>query len=124
MEQMSPMLQARIAQQQEINNSNQKNNTQHVDLAQKPDTFESSTKKEDENKKGKIAKIIAIGAVVAAAIAGIVYAVKKGKTINLKDMTPDKFKQIQAEEFTGKIKGKLKNGDKVVMEYVDGVLKK
>ena len=124
MEQMSPLLQARIVQQQEIDNSNQKNNAQYVDLAQKPDTFETNNKKEDENKKGKIVKIVAIGAVIAAAAAGVIYSIKKGKSINLSDMTPEKFKQIQADKYTGKIQGKLNNGDKIVMEYVDGVLEK
>ncbi len=126
MRQMSPMLQARIAQQQAPNNSNQNNNIQQkqVDLMQKPDSFEYSNRQEDKGNKSKIAKIIAISAAIAAATVGIIYAVKKGKAINLSDMTPDKFKQIQADKFTGKIKGKLKNGDKVIMEYVDGVLKK
>jgi len=125
MDRISPMLYSRIEQQQAINNLTQNNsNTQYVDLSQKPDTFEYSTKKEDKNKKGKILKIIAIGTAIAAATAGIIYAVKKGKSIKLDTMTPDKFKQIQTDKFTGKIKGNLKNGDKIVMEYVDGVLKK
>jgi len=119
MQQISPMLQTKIAEQQALNNSKKQ-----VDLTQKPDTFESSTKNEDGGKKGKIAKLIAIGAAFAAVAAGAIYAVKKGKTINLKNMTPDKFKQIQADKYTGKIEGKLKNGDKIVMEYVDGVLQK
>ncbi len=99
-----------------------KNSTKKVDLCTQPDTFESNTKKENKNKK--IAKICLIGAAITASVVGMIYAIKKGKTINLKDMTPNKFKQIQTDKFTGKIKGKLKNGDKVVMEYVDGVLNK
>ena len=77
MQQMSPMLQAQIAKQQEINDSNQNNNVQQVDLTQKPDTVELSTKK-DENKKGKILKIAAISAAIIAAVTGGFIAAKKG----------------------------------------------
>lgn len=76
MRQMSPMLQARIAQQQEIK-IQQNNNAQQIDLSQKPDTVELSTKKE-ENKKGKILKIAAISAAIITAIAGGFIAAKKG----------------------------------------------
>lgn len=127
MEQISPLLKAHIEQQQalEQTNNNINNNTYYADLTSKPDTFKLSTKKEEaSNKKGKIAKIIAAGMALTAVTAGVIYTVKKGKTIKLKNMTPDRFKQIQADKFTGKIKGKLKNGDKIVMEYTDGVLKK
>ena len=120
MDQMSAVLQARIDKKKEIN-SLKNNNVQYANLSAKPDTFESSNKKDN---KGKVAKIIAIGAAIAAATAGIIYALKKGKSINLDTMTSEKFKQIQADKYTGKIKGKLKNGDKIVMEYVDGVLQK
>ncbi|MBR6298438.1 MAG: hypothetical protein IKR34_04265 [Candidatus Gastranaerophilales bacterium] len=129
MEQMSPILKARIEQQQAINTVNQ-NNTQYIDLTQKPDTFELNTKKE-ENKKGKIAKIIVTIAAITAAVAGIIYANNKNKSADIvKQLSDIKFDKGIAtlkeggENFSGKITDTLKNGDKIVLEYTDGILQK
>lgn len=77
MQQISPMLQAQIAKQQQIDNTKQNDIAQQVDLTQKPDTFELSTKN-NENKKGKILKIAAISAAIVAAATGGFIAAKKG----------------------------------------------
>lgn len=74
MQQMSPMLQAHIAKQQEINNLNQNNNTQQVGLTQKSDTVELSSKK--SNKKA-LKTIAIITGILAAVVGGFILA-KKG----------------------------------------------
>ena len=75
-----------------------------------------------ENGKNKLT--LALAALGATALAGI--AIYKGKGTKLSSIKFDKgmaFLQ-NGDKFTGKIKDKLSNGDKIVMEYVDGVLQK
>ena len=75
-------------------------------------------------KDGKKKLALALAALGAVAAAGV--AIYKGKGTKLSDIAYDKgvaFSQ-NGEKFTGKIKDKLANGDKIVMEYVDGVLQK
>lgn len=76
MEQISPLLQARI-KQQALNSSNQNNIIQQpkVDLTQKPDIVELSTKNPNKNNTLKIA---AISTAVLAVIAGGFVLAKKG----------------------------------------------
>ena len=153
MTKISPALQVRI-QEQKLNQNNS-NTTKYVDLTQKPDTVELSTKKEEPKKKN-VGKIVAIGLAISAFVVGVILAVKnkvptkvpkvptkvpnvptkvpnvpeatevveKLKTLKLEEMTSDKFKQLKADKFTGQIEGKLKNGDNVVMEYINGILAK
>ena len=71
----------------------------------------------NDNKKSK-AKIIALAATITGVATAAVLCIKKGKTAKLQDFD---FKNIPAG-FTGKVKGKLNNGDKLVMKYDNGVL--
>lgn len=83
---------------------------------------------EDGDKKSqdilKWAGIIAAGALL---VGGTIYGIKKGKTTSLEDIDFNKgiakLKQ-SGEEFSGTIKHKLKNGDKLTMTYENGILKK
>ena len=122
MEPMSPMLQAKL-QEQPMNTPNY-NNVQYAKLEQQPDSFESSAQKETKSKTSGLLKFVGIVAAIAAVSAIVTSFMKKGKAIKLSDMTPDRFKEIKDNGFTGKIRGKLKNGDKVVIEYKDGLLSK
>ena len=82
---------------------------------------------EDGDKKSqdilKWAGIIAAGALL---VGGTIYGIKKGKTTSLEDIDFNKgiakLKQ-SGEEFSGTIKHKLKNGDKLTMTYENGILK-
>lgn len=80
--------------------------------------------KTEERKDNKKLLIAGAAAVATLAIAGI--AIYKGKnTTKLQDIKFDKgIARKNDELFTGVIKDKLKNGDKVTLEYVDGVIKK
>ena len=82
---------------------------------QKSDKIELSTKKNDDKSK---TKLLAIGLAVAAVATAAILCIKKGKASKLQNFD---FKNVPSD-FTGKVKGKLKNGDKVVMEYNNGVL--
>ncbi len=81
----------------------------------KSDKIELSTKKNDDKSKKKL---LAIGLAVAAVVTTAILCIKKGKASKLQNFD---FKNVPSD-FTGKVKGKLKNGDKVVMEYNNGVL--
>ena len=96
-------------------------------MEQQPDTFESSSKTENnKTAKKQTAKYIAIAAAAVAVTAGAIFALKKGKSVKLENIKFDKgiASLKDGTKFTGKIKDKLKNGDKIVMEYADGVLQK
>lgn len=82
---------------------------------------ETKTEEKKDNKKLLIA-----GAAAAAALAIAGIAIYKGKnTTKLQDIKFDKgIAKKNDELFTGVVKDKLKNGDKVTLEYVDGVIKK
>lgn len=82
----------------------------------KTDTVELSTKNND--KKKNIKKYIIAGLAAVGVIATAILCSQKGKTAKLQNFD---FKNIP-ENFTGKVKGKLKGGDKLVMEYENGVL--
>lgn len=82
----------------------------------KTDTVELSTKNND--KKKNIKKYIIAGLAAVGVIATAVFCSRKGKTAKLQSFD---FKNIP-QDFTGKVKGKLKGGDKLVMEYENGVL--
>lgn len=111
----------------QVNNNYQSKPYQKVNLEQQPDTFESSSKTEnDKTKKHKALKYIGIGIAVLTAVAGTILAVKSGKSVKLENIKFDKgIASLQdGTKFTGKVKDSLKNGDKIVMEYADGVLQK
>ena len=111
----------------QVNNNYQSKPYQKVNLEQQPDTFESSSKTEnDKTKKHKALKYIGIGIAVLTAVAGTILAVKSGKSVKLDSIKFDKgiASLKDGTKFMGKIKDKLKNGDKIVMEYADGVLQK
>lgn len=80
----------------------------------------------EEKKDGK--KMLAIGAAAAATIAIAGIAIYKGKglgkNVKLQDIKFEKGIAKKGDKlFTGIVKDKLKNGDKVTLEYVDGVIK-
>lgn len=111
----------------QVNNNYQSKPYQKVNLEQQPDTFESSSKTENnKTAKKQTAKYIAIAAAAVAVTAGAIFALKKGKSVKLENIKFDKgiASLKDGTKFTGKIKDKLKNGDKIVMEYADGVLQK
>lgn len=111
----------------QVNNNYQSKPYQKINLEQQPDTFESSSKTENnKDAKKQTAKYIAIVAAAVAVTAGAIFAFKKGKSVKLENIKFDKgiASLKDGTKFTGKIKDKLKNGDKIVMEYADGVLQK
>lgn len=83
-----------------------------------------ATQPKNSIKDGKKKLALALAALGAAAIAGA--AIYKGRGTKLSSIKFDKGIALSknGDKFTGKIKDKLSNGDKIVMEYVDGVLQK
>lgn len=119
-----------IFQDFQISQTSNKNNTQEYinkssTLERNPssDQADLSTKK---NKKKKIAIVIGTILAAATAICGTILAVKHGKSVKLQDIKFDKgiANLKNGEKFTGKIKDTLKNGDKITLEYIDGVIQK
>ena len=102
--------------------------TNPVTTTQQETQTQTQQQIEDGDKKSqdilKWAGIIAAGALL---VGGTIYGIKKGKTTSLEDIDFNKgiakLKQ-SGEEFSGTIKHKLKNGDKVKMTYENGILKK
>lgn len=88
--------------------------------------FDTSKTENNKDAKKQTAKYIAIVAAAVAVTAGAIFAFKKGKSVKLENIKFDKgiASLKDGTKFTGKIKDKLKNGDKIVMEYADGVLQK
>ena len=88
--------------------------------------FDTSKTENNKDAKNQTAKYIAIVAAAVAVTAGAIFAFKKGKSVKLENIKFDKgiASLKDGTKFTGKIKDKLKNGDKIVMEYADGVLQK
>ena len=118
------------------NNSNNKQYSQNPNLELKPDSVELSTKKESP-KKSKLALAIGVITASVATVLGCVYALKKtGKTDKLDDIAKNAFKLADVDfndgiaklkdgsNFTGVIDDVLKNGDKIKLEYTDGIIKK
>ena len=118
------------------NNSNNKQYSQNPNLELKPDSVELSTKKESL-KKSKLALAIGVITASVATVLGCVYALKKtGKTDKLDDIAKNAFKLADVDfndgiaklkdgsNFTGVIDDVLKNGDKIKLEYTDGIIKK
>ena len=102
----------------QVKNNYQSKPYQKVNLEQQPDTFESSSKTENnKDAKNQTAKYIAIAAAAVAVTAGAIFAFKKGKSVKLENIKFDKgiASLKDGTKFTGKIKDKLKNGDKIVM---------
>ena len=85
-----------------------------------------SAPKEEKGGKKKLA--LALGALaIAGAAAVAIYKTSKGQGVKLADITFEKgiaSLKEGGEKFTGVIKDTLKNGDKVVLEYTDGVIQK
>ncbi len=74
-------------------------------------------------------KILTFAGIIGAtaAIGGAIYALFRGKSSKLSEIKFDKgiaTLKDSGQKFSGKIKDKLKNGDKVTLEYVDGILQK
>ncbi len=83
----------------------------------------SSCKKEKNNNKKLTIALAALG---VAAAAGVAIALKK-RAPNLKNINFQKGKAFlkgKTEGYTGLIKDKLASGDKIVLEYKDGILQK
>ncbi len=80
-----------------------------------------------EVKDGKKKLTIALTALGVAAAAGIaIYKASKGQAVKLSDIKFDKglaSLKEGGEKFTGIIKDTLKNGDKVILEYENGIIK-
>lgn len=96
--------------------------TSKLEHSPNQDTFE----KNDNKKKiliagGILATIITVGAIAFNTIRG-----KNSKITKLKDIKFDKgiASLSDGSKFSGKIEDKLKNGDNIVLEYIDGVLQK
>ncbi len=83
-----------------------------------------SAPKEEKGGKKKLA--LALGALaIAGAAAVAIYKTSKGQGVKLADITFEKgiaSLKEGGEKFTGVIKDTLKNGDKVVLSYKDGVI--
>ncbi len=80
--------------------------------------------KEDGTNKLKLA-LVGIGAVAAAGVG--LFALSRGKAVKLEGIDFNKgFAKLkdQTEGFTGKIKDVLPNGDKITLEYKDGIIQK
>lgn len=97
--------------------------TTKVNLETQPDTFVSAKKDKKDT-----AKKVAIGAGIAAgiiAVAAIIKNKKFPKSVKLQDIKFDKgiANTVDGNKFTGVVKDTLKSGDKVTLEYVDGVIK-
>ena len=84
----------------------------------------NTVQQENKIKNGKKKLLLALAGLGAVAVAGV--AIYKGKGVKLSNINFDKGEAFlpNGDKFTGKIKDKLPNGDKIVMEYADGVLKK
>ncbi len=82
------------------------------------DEFESSKK---DNKK----KTLAIAALVVALAGGVALALKRPKSVKLTDLKFEKgvASLSDGKKFSGKVKDTLKNGDKIILEYSDGIIK-
>lgn len=110
-----------------------------ADLTTKPDTFvNSNTSEKKKINKKKIGIIVGAALAAAAAAGGIIYAVKTGKIGESKKIAKKAIKELKdikfdkgvalikesGERFTGQLNHTLKSGDKVALEYADGVLQK
>ena len=84
----------------------------------------TAIKAENSISDGTKKLLLALGALGTVAAASI--AIYKGKGFKLSqiDFNNGVASLKNGEKFTGKIKDNLANGDKIVMEYVDGTLKK
>lgn len=93
----------------------------------KKDSITKTDKGPEEIKDGKKKLALALGAlaVTGAVAAGIVYKVKKGQGVTLKDIQFNKgiaTLKKGGQKYTGEIKHTLKNGDKVILNYADGII--
>jgi len=117
----SGLYQSLIAQQTQAQVQNFASNpvqtTQNVQNAEG-----TETKEKKPFSKIKIAAVIAGAAAIAGAV---VYAVKHMNVSKLSDITFSNGIASKGEEkFTGVVKDTLKNGDKIVLNYKDGVIQK
>lgn len=89
-------------------------------------TLPQEEKNEDGSKK-LLGTLAALGAIAAAGV-GIALAIKKGKNPvkGLSDINFSKgvAKLDSGKNYSGVIQDTLKNGDKITLQYADGVLKK
>ena len=103
MQQISPVLQSKI-QEQQYPNKNQQTDITRVDLSTKPDTLELSNKNNDE-KKSKTGKIIAIGAAIAAVItAGVLLIKHKLSTDKAKRLAQEAAKNAEIDKIFKDVK--------------------
>lgn len=107
----------------EMNFNKQNTQTVRVNLEPQSDTFVSS-KADKKSTIKKIAIGVGIGTVIGGIAVGIITHKKLPNSIKLKDIKFDKgiASTANGEKFTGIVKDKLKNGDKITLEYVDGVI--
>ena len=87
------------------------------------ETKTTSTEVKDGKKKLALA-LTALGVTAAAGIA--IYKASKGQAVKLSDIKFEKgiaSLKEGGENFTGIIKDTLKNGDKVILEYENGIIK-
>ena len=80
-----------------------------------------------EVKDGKKKLTLALTALgIAAAAGAAIYTIRKGQVVKLSDIKFDKgvaSLKEDGEKFTGIIKDTLKNGDKVILKYENGIIK-
>ncbi len=84
-------------------------------------TVKSPEIKNDQKKK----LALALGALAIAGVAaiGIAMKAKSGKPVSLSDIKFDKgIATKDGNNFSGKIKDTLKNGDSILLEYKDGII--
>ena len=84
----------------------------------------SASKEVKDGKKKLALALTALGIIATAGI--VIYKASKGQAVKLSDIKFDKglaSLKEGGEKFTGIIKDTLKNGDKVILEYENGIIK-
>lgn len=101
-----------------VQNKSQTNN-------KKTEINESQKPKNNKNNE-KYLKFALAGLAATGIIAVGIYKLKKGQSFKLSDIKFDKgiaSLKKGGENFSGKIKDSLKNGDKIILEYENGIIK-
>lgn len=96
-----------------------------TNFTNKQETKEVAQEAPKQKKNGK--KLLAAGAIAAATAAVAGLAIYKGKAKSLSDIDFNKgiaTLKKNGKNYSGKIKTNLPNGDKLTMEYLDGILQK
>lgn len=89
-----------------------------------PEVAPEKEEKKKDNTKLKLA--LAGLAVASIAAIGIAYKISKGQSVDLSKINFDKGVASLKEngtKFTGTVKDTLKNGDKIILQYENGILK-